>query len=115
MIGGDKMGKVYGFPTANLDCTKKEVKFGSGVYAAWCHFKKKKYPCSMVVREDPVWKVEIYLIDYKGPDFYGDYLEIDPVQQVASIEKFESDRELIKKIKADINSVKELLSSVSAS
>ena len=112
VIDGDKLGKTYGFPTANLDSTKKDVKFQPGIYAGWCKLNKKRYTMALIIREEPVWKVEVYLLDYDGPDFYGSYLQVEPVQQVASIAKFVSSKDLIKKIKRDISLVEEWLLTV---
>ncbi|PIZ95184.1 MAG: hypothetical protein COX81_01410 [Candidatus Magasanikbacteria bacterium CG_4_10_14_0_2_um_filter_37_12] len=115
VVGGDKMGKLYGFPTANLDCTKKEVKLGPGVYAARCSLEKKVYKAALVIKNMPAWRVEIYLVDYDGPDFYGSFLEVDPIQQVASVEKIYHKDELINKINQDILLVKEFFSTISKS
>ena len=107
VIHGDGMGKTFGFPTANLDCSKKQVKLSAGVYAAWTYYNKKKYSSALVIQEKP-WKVEVYLIDFKG-DLYGKYLDVDLVQKVGEIERVDTREKMIKKIGEDAEMVKKIL------
>ncbi|HAT03888.1 MAG TPA: hypothetical protein DCS29_03905 [Candidatus Magasanikbacteria bacterium] len=107
VIHGDGLGRSYGYPTANLDCIRKDVKFSSGVYAAWAFVNHKKYTSALVIQHDP-WKVEVYIIGFDG-DLYGKYVEVDPVQKVSELEWFETTEEIIKKIDQDIVLVKEVL------
>ena len=102
------VGKTLGYPTANLDCTKKEIKLPQGVYAAWADLDGKRYKGGLVIVDDP-WRVEVHLIDYIGDNIYGKLLGVEPVQKVSEIEFYESSEELIKKIEHDIGLVMQVL------
>lgn len=104
VIHGDGVGKQLGYPTANLDSEKNKVKITSGVYAVRVILNHKQYQGALAVQEIP-WKVEVHLLDYSGPDFYGAYLEVEPKQKVSEMEKFDNLEELKKKIFIDAEKV----------
>lgn len=106
VIKGDGIGKILGFPTANIDTPKAKVKYTLGVYAATTTLGEKKYNGALVIRDNP-WKIEMFLFDYDGPDFYGDKIAIDPLQKTSMIEKMGSKKELKEKIAKDIQLVKD--------
>ncbi|MBI4993085.1 MAG: riboflavin kinase [Candidatus Magasanikbacteria bacterium] len=108
VIHGDGVGKRLGYPTANLDIKKEKIKLSPGVYAARAVLNTKKYNASLVIQEK-IFKVEVHLLDYTGEDFYGAYLEVEPVEKVSKIVPFKSEGELIKKIAEDTKKVKLLL------
>lgn len=107
---GKKVGRQFGYPTANLDIPKNKFRLSPGVYAAWVDLNNKKYQAAMAVQETP-WSVEVYLLGYKGKDFYGAYLEVDPIEKVGSMCRFSDPKELKEKIKEDIKKVKRVFKS----
>lgn len=109
IIHGKGKGKKLGFPTANLDCGLKKIKLKSGVYAAKAILDGKTYKSGLIIQNKPI-KMEVFLLDYKGPDFYGSFLEVIPIQKVAELEKYESKKELRDKIKGDLNIIESMLS-----
>jgi len=108
VIVGDGLGKTLGFPTANLDITKDELKLESGVYNSCTFLNEKKYKSALVVQEK-IWKIEVYLLDYNGPDFYDEYLKIEPLEKISELEKINSKIELKEKIAKDVAIIKNLL------
>jgi len=108
-VHGSKQGKELGFPTANLECRPKDVKIKEGIYAAYAILNNNKYKAGLVVRLLP-FKVEVYLIDYSGRDFYGSYLEVEPIQKVSELEKYETMEELSQKIKVDLKIIENFFS-----
>ena len=70
IIHGKGVGKKLGCPTANLDCDLKNIKYKSGVYAAKAILGDETYQAGLVIQHSPA-RVEVYLIDYKGEDFYA--------------------------------------------
>lgn len=108
VIHAEGLGKALGFPTANLDCSKREVKLATGVYAAHATVAGQSYHAALVIMGAP-WKVEVHLLDYGGRDIYGELLQVDPVQKVSEVETYSSTEELIKKIQHDLVMVRELL------
>ena len=108
VVHGDKKGRELGYPTANLDIPAKDTKCNTGVYACFAFIGKRKYPAALIVNSRPN-KVEVYLFDYDGGECYGASIQVDPVQKVSEIERYESLEELKKKIASDIEIVKRVL------
>ena len=107
VIHGDGIGKKLGFPTANLDIKKESCSLASGIYAGKTCLNKKEYFAALVIQEK-VWKVEVYLLDYEGEDFYGDYLSVEIIEKVGELEDFKGSDNLIKKIGDEVDKVKEV-------
>ena len=106
VVNGDGIGKTFGYPTANLSLRRSQVAFGSGVYAAHATLDRKVYKAALVIQGKP-WKIEVHLLDYEGPDFYGMQLSVDPIQKISEIESYDSTDELKEKIMADLELIKE--------
>ncbi len=107
IIRGEGKGRKLGYPTANIDCKKVDVHLGTGVYAATAILNEKKFIAGLVIVADP-WKVEAHLVGYDGPDVYGEYLTIQPVQRISTLEKYDSEEELKKKIADDMLQVQQV-------
>ena len=107
VVEGEKRGRVLGFPTANLEF-KKRLHISPGIYAGWVIVGKKKYMAGLYIPE-PMNRVEAHVLDYTGESLYGVFIEVEAVQKVSEIEKHDSDEELVKKIKSDIEMVRETL------
>lgn len=108
VIHGEKLGRVLGYPTANLDISSKNTKLTPGVYAAEVTLHKKKYHAALIIN-DVREKVEIHFFNYEGKEFYGTEITVDPIQKVSEIEPVENFDQLKKKIHNDIELVKKLL------
>jgi len=104
---GDGLGQKYGFPTANIELEKKEFCIREGVYAALGLINNTEYKVALAVRKNP-WKVEAHVIDFEG-DLYGSYIAVEPIQKVSEFELYDSDDELIAKIRQDVEIVREIL------
>ena len=107
IIKGDGVGKLQGYPTANIDIPADKVHLNDGVYAAWAYVHNIKYPAALLVMHEQK-RVEVHLLDYEGADIYGLYLEVDPVQKISEIEKLPA-LALQEKIINDISLIKEIL------
>lgn len=106
VVHGDGLGKGLGYPTANLNIHRTEAKFAVGIYAAEAVLRNNIYQAALVINDEP-WKVEVYFINYQGPDFYGEEIKISPIQKVSHIEHYDSLDELKEKIYADVALVNE--------
>lgn len=106
VVHGDGLGRGLGYPTANLDVHRTQAKFAVGIYAAEAELRRKTYRAALVINNDP-WKVEVYFIDYRGPDFYGEEVRVWPIQKVSQLERYDSLDELKEKIAADVALVNE--------
>ena len=107
VIHGDGAGKPLGYPTANLDCAVAETKLPDGVYAARATLQGSEYRAALII-SSAVKKVEVYLLDYRGMDFYGDRLSVEPVGRVSEIVAL-TPGELKEKIARDVAAVEGLL------
>jgi riboflavin kinase/FMN adenylyltransferase len=107
VVKGLREARTLGYPTANLSISPAKTKLKTGVYASWATYNGAVYQAALVIRHDPD-KVEVHLIGYSGPDFYGKKIEIDPVEKVSEMENMELDA-LIVKIRRDIDMVKKVL------
>lgn len=108
VVNGDGIGKKFGCPTANLSLRRSQVPLHSGVYAAMATLNREVHKAALVIQEKP-WKVEVHLLDYKGADFYGQHISVDPVQKVSEIESYDSVDELKEKIASDLELIREFL------
>lgn len=107
VVHGDRVGRTLGYPTANLDISIKDTKCKPGIYAATVTLKKKQYKAALVINTAEN-KVEAYLFDYVGEEFYGAHIEIDPIQKVSEIEQYENLKDLKEKIDEDIKLVRKV-------
>ena len=108
IIRGEGIAKTLGYPTANLDVIPKKIGIGDGVYAARVTLRRMVFDAALIVQQQRVQKVEVYLFGYSGPDFYGESLEVSPIQKVSEIEQMSSE-ELKQKIDKDIIAIKDVL------
>lgn len=95
VISGRGVGAELGYPTANIKCKDCPA---SGVYAARVNVDGTKYKSAAVAQNS---LVEVLLFEFEG-DLYSKELEVEILKKVSEIEKFDNQKDLIKKIKADI-------------
>ena len=108
VIHGDGIGKSQGYATANLDIGSDRTQLKSGVFAARTKCCDKWWDSALIVASDDK-KVEVYLFGYEGGDFYGKYVEVEPVQKVSEIIPADSLEELQNKIEEDLRKIKVIL------
>ena len=109
VVHGDDLGRDYGFPTANIDCKiKNGNQITTGVFASTITIDKKQYNGALVIiSKGDSFKFEVHILNFNS-DLYGKYIEVELVQKVSEVEKYDSTKELIKKIKQDIEMVKDV-------
>jgi len=111
---GDQVGRTLGFPTANIS-VKNYVTPPLGAYACWVKLKQKTYPavCNIGVRPTVVdndsIKLEVFLFDYSGADFYGNRIEVALNQFVSAEQKLGSLSELKIKMASDSERARKIL------
>ncbi len=106
VIHGDGFGRQLGYPTANIAPTKAAKYFRPGIYAAIVTLGGEKYQSALAIH-DKYSKIEVFLMDYQGPDFYDVHITIDPVQRLSEMEQYDTVEELKEKIAADVEMVRE--------
>ena len=115
VVTGSGRGEGLGFPTANLDISKRQALPPDGVYASWAHINGKTYQSMTNIGQCPTFgeserTVEAYLVDYSG-DLYEHNLQIDIVDRLRDEKKFETVDELKTQIAEDIRQGREILES----
>lgn len=111
VIGGRRRGKQLGFPTANLFAPMQFLP-RAGVYATCVRFPDGKCYFSVTnIGFRPTFSekspsVETHLLDYAGPNFYGERLELEFVQRLREEKHFSSVDELITQIGNDIQAAR---------
>lgn len=100
VVKGDGYGRKIGFPTVNLDMgTRAEALPPPGVYAGMATLENKRYNTGIVI--GPGKKAEAHLIGYSG-DAYGKEVTLELKKFLREFKKFDTEKELIKQIKEDI-------------
>lgn len=100
VIKGNKKGREFGFPTANIVLKEK---FDSGVYRGRVIVGEKTYRSAIFVWPDkPV--LEAYLLDYSG-DLYSQKIEVEIIEKIREVIKFDSEKALIEQIGKDVEQV----------
>ena len=116
---GLKRGTELGFPTANLMIPSSLVIPATGVYAGWVTLvtsSSQRLPAVINIGYCPTFKessnelkVEAHILNFKYHELYNSKLKIEFVDRLRNEEKFSSKDDLIKQIKKDCESGKELL------
>ena len=111
IIEGDRLGRQFGFPTANLDATNLILP-PNGVYAASTKLKEQFYRVALniglrptVAAAQPQLRVEAHLLDFSG-NLYGAELELELDGKLRDEQKFSSPTELREQIARDVAAVR---------
>ena len=101
VIHGDKIGRMVGYPTANIHIDFSRQSFDSGVYVSKIRLKEMYYNGLLVIQKK-MQKAEVYLLDYTGEDFYSEVIEVEIFDKISEIERFTDTESLKEKIQKDI-------------
>lgn len=111
---GSKIGTSLGYPTANIEFSKDNCEIMNGVYAVNIKYKNKILNGICNVGNNPTInycenkRLEVYIFDF-DKDIYDCEITIYFKHFIRSEQKFNSEKELIKQIEADIKKVRELI------
>ncbi|MBB5155653.1 bifunctional riboflavin kinase/FAD synthetase [Saccharopolyspora phatthalungensis] len=118
--GAGRGGKELGFPTANLSTPPHAAIPADGVYAAWFTHRRRgsgqptrTLPAAVSVGSNPTFSgtertVEAYVLDIDA-DFYGEHVELDFVQRLRSMERFDTVDALIEQMHQDVAETRRIL------
>ena len=113
VASGAQRGRVIGFPTANL--TEMDVVIPApGVYAGRTQIDATTYQVAIHIGPNPTFevdgdsKVEVHVLDYDN-DLYGRRLQVDFLQRVRDVIRFDSSDDLVTQLKQDISTIREIL------
>ena len=119
VVRGARRGRVLGYPTANLSPDSEGFIPSDGVYAAWAPVDGERYPAAVSIGNNPTFdgvparQVEAHLL---GSDFgridldlYGRTVQLDLVDRIRGMEKFDGVDALIARMGADLDDVRRVL------
>lgn len=112
VIKGRKIGKLIGFPTANLLITDYLIP-RKGVYAVYAYIGDKRYKALATIGPAPTFHIEsssfeVHILDFNN-DLYGKEITIEFVERLRGIQKFKDVEGLKVQILEDIKKARELL------
>lgn len=107
VVEGARRGKSIGFPTANIAIGADRALPPFGVYVTWAYLGEARYKSVTNIGRRPTFDkgertIEVHLLDYQGPDFYGYDLRIDLLDRLRREKRFASADELRTQIQRDV-------------
>ena len=114
VVRGDQRGRVLGFPTANLQVSRRVAVPATGIYAGVFHLADgTAHPCVTSVGTNPTFggqelRVEAYLLDFDG-DLYGVEAGLDFRYRLRDEQKFDGVEALVEQIGADADEARRRL------
>jgi riboflavin kinase/FMN adenylyltransferase len=114
VVHGERRGRELGYPTANLSPDIEGFIPADGVYAAWAIVDGVRYGAAVSIGNNPTFegvpdkRVEAHLLDQEL-DLYDKLLELEFVERVRPMERFDSIDELTAQMRADEQSVRAIL------
>jgi riboflavin kinase / FMN adenylyltransferase len=111
VVQGAARGRTIGFPTANLGEIDVLVP-PHGVYAGAVTLGQVQYPAAIHIGPNPTFaenatKVEVFLLDFSG-DLYGAMLEVELLEQIRGVKKFDGVEQLVAQLNVDIEKVRQI-------
>ena len=112
VIGGNRLGRRLGFPTANIDMSQyPEIE--NGVYCSKVVVRGEEYVAMTNIGVRPSVDgtrrlLETHLFGFKGL-LYGLKLRVELYEKIRDEKRFSSVEELRKQIEQDSNKIKELM------
>lgn len=106
-------GSDMGFSTANLFIKPERRVLGEGVYAAYVTVDGERYRAAVSMGVSPVFKdetdatCEVHILDF-SKDIYGEYIEVEFVEFLRPMIKFDSTEELIRTVMGNIEYCRKL-------
>ncbi|GBU06864.1 bifunctional riboflavin kinase/FAD synthetase [Bacteroidales bacterium] len=114
VIEGNKMGRKFGFPTANISLLEKnKLVPGDGIYAVWVYIGEQKLRGMCYLGARPTLfdhgeaRIEVNILDFEG-DIYGVKLCIEFIAFVRGDIKFAKTEGLIQQLAKDELAVREI-------
>jgi len=119
VIAGEKRGRELGFPTANVPVVPGAAAPADGVYAGWLRrvdgVDGVKHPAAISVGTNPTFdgqrdrRVEAYVLDRTDLDLYGIEVEVEFVDRIRGMVRFDGIDDLLVAIADDVERTREIL------
>ncbi len=116
VVGGEKLGRQLGYPTANLARSFDQVIPPNGIYAGRMKTPYGSFLAATSIGTRPAVggvekTIESYLLDYPGGSLYGSSVELQLEQRLRDELNFPSLTDLTDQIASDVNEVRARLHS----
>jgi len=115
VVSGEGVGRMLGYPTANLRLHEEKLVPRDGVYAAWARIEARgeRLQAAMSIGVRPTFDgqvraLEAHLLDWAG-DLRGRELEVELVDWVRPQERFETHAALVAAMERDLAQVRRRL------
>lgn len=111
---GEQVGKLLGYPTANLDVADNKVLPGDGIYAVTCEHAGNRYQAALSIGTKPTFTtshkryVEVFIFDF-DKDIYEESLKIVCHEYLREQIAFASASDLQLQIEKDVARCREVL------
>lgn len=114
VVGGQKLGRQLGYPTANLARSIDQAMPADGIYAGWFESATGRYRAAISIGMRPAVggserTVEAYLLDYPGDSLYGLSVKIEFAHRLRDELPFESLDLLVAQIDRDVDETRRRL------
>src|SRR5204862_8179111 len=120
VVGGDRVGRTLGFPTANLRLHDEQQVPAHGIYAVWARVAGERTwrMGAMSVGTRPTFggglrTLEVYLLDFDG-DLYGRDLTVAFADWLRPEQAFPRPEALVSAMRADVDVARERLVTLGA-
>lgn len=116
VVGGRKLGRSLGFPTANIQllCDEKLLP-APGAYAVYVYLDKERYKgmlnignCPTVNEDNRPVSIEVHILNFLG-DIYEKLIKVEFVDYIRPEVRFDSVEALMQQLQKDRGVVKNLL------
>ena len=116
VVGGQKLGRKLGYPTANIARSFDQVMPMDGIYASWIETPLGRFKAATSIGTRPAVggqdrTIESYLLDYPGDSIYGAAIELELIHRVREERNFPSLEALTSQIERDVQDIRELMHS----
>ena len=107
VVKGDGRGGVIGFPTLNIPYNGDL----SGVFVARVFSGEKQYPAAAHIGPRPTFEdkqpiCELHILDFDGELGLGSDLEVEFLEQIREVQKFDSVQDLAAQLALDVSFAK---------
>lgn len=110
VVKGDQRGRELGYPTANVPTPVDGAAPADGVYAGWLTRRDtgERFPAAISVGTNPTFdgererRVESYVLDRDDLELYGVEVEVEFVERLRGMVKFEGVEALIETMHDDV-------------
>jgi len=114
VVGGQKIGRQLGFPTANIARSFDQAVPAEGVYAGWLTIPQGRYMAATSIGVRPAvgggnQTVESFLLDYPGGLLYGVPVELELTHRLREERNFPTLDGLTQQIKLDVEETRRIL------